>query len=84
MIENRNYVHYLILIIGIFVFSLLFIYFRYNVSAQIIVAAMGSSYYILWGIFHHAVLERLTDFIALEYALIGSFVFLILYLAISL
>lgn len=77
------FVHYLILFFGILITAVFFLYFRYNVTAQIVVVALCSLFYIGWGFVHHLLLGRLTKLIALEYILIGTFVFLLLYLSLG-
>lgn len=84
MLKENHVVHYFLLVLGIFVISVLFIFFRYNKVAEILLSAALSLYYILWGIVHHKIEGRLTQLVSLEYILIGSFVFLLLFTAITL
>lgn len=82
--QDRHLIHYLILLVGISVCAFLFVFFNHLVSTQIIVAAAGCLYYVLWGIIHHSVEGRLTTMITLEYVLIGSLVFLLFFSALYL
>ncbi len=84
MLKENHVVHYLLLVLGIFVISVLFIFFRYNRPAEILLSALLSIYYIIWGIIHHKIEGRLTQLISLEYILMGSFVFLLLFTALTL
>jgi hypothetical protein len=81
--EEKHLLHYLTLFVGLVLFVILFIWFKYNFTAQLIVAASGSIYYVLWGIIHHAIENRLTRAVALEYILLGTFVFLLLFTALN-
>lgn len=82
--QDRHLIHYFILLLGLAVFAVLFAVFNHLVFAQVIVAALGSLYYVLWGIIHHSIEGRLTSLIALEYILFGSLVFLLLFSALYL
>jgi hypothetical protein len=73
--EQHHILHYLILFIGLIVFSLLFFLFRYQTGTQIYIAFFGSVFYFAWGTVHHVVEGRLTKLIALEYFLISLLVF---------
>ena len=85
MSENEKHVlHYLVLIVGLVVTALVFFMFRYNTSLQSSIAGAGSLFYILWGIIHHALEKRLNKLVILEYFLLGSLVFILVYLALNL
>lgn len=76
-------IEYLILFVAIFVFLLLFFLFRFDKNALVIVSASGSVFYILWGIIHHVLRDRLNKSIFWEYIIFGSLVFLLLYTVLS-
>lgn len=76
-------IEYTILILGIVVFGVLFFQFRFDRSAELILMAMAAIFYAFWGMVHHMIEERLTVEIALEYILIGFFVFLLVLTALS-
>ncbi|MBI2620867.1 hypothetical protein HYW61_01415 [candidate division WWE3 bacterium] len=71
--------HYLILVLGLAVAGFFFVFFKYNILGQVVVSGLGSLYYSIWGVVHHTLEGRLTRLIALEYVLIGTFVFLLLF-----
>ncbi|OGC47215.1 hypothetical protein A2886_01035 [candidate division WWE3 bacterium RIFCSPHIGHO2_01_FULL_42_13] len=82
--KDKYLLHFAILLFGILVSAFFFVYFRFNSTAQAVVAGMGCIYYIGWGIIHHAVRGRLSRLIALEYILVGSLIFLLLLTSITL
>lgn len=84
MHEEKHVKHYLLLVVGIFVVAILFVFFKYNLEVQSILAFIGSLYYILWGIIHHIIERRITKLIALEYILVGVFVFALIFTALRL
>jgi uncharacterized membrane protein len=84
MHEEKHVKHYLLLVVGIFVVAILFVFFKYNLEVQSILAFIGSLYYILWGIIHHIIERRITKLIALEYILVGVFVFVLIFTALRL
>lgn len=75
--HEHHLTHYLTLILGLLATLFLFVYFKYNLTAQIIVSAVGCIYYALWGIVHHAIHNRLSAWVVVEYLLFGSLGFLI-------
>lgn len=81
--DNPHIVEYLILFSGLLLCFVFFILFRFNTTVQIIISFVGSVFYVLWGIIHHAIEERLSKFVVLEYALIGLFVFSLLFVVIG-
>lgn len=81
--KERHLLHYLILVLGLLVTVFLFVFFRYDNEWQIWISFFGSVFYAAWGIIHHAVEDRLTKSIALEYVLLSSFVFLVTFTALS-
>ncbi len=76
-------IHFSALLIGILISSYLFVYFEGNDFMQLAVSAIGCIYYMIWGIIHHAVRNRLTTIIAVEYILVGTLVFLVLLASIT-
>ena len=82
--EEYHLLHYLILFLGLAVFLICFRFFVYQENYQIIIAALGSMYYSVWGVLHHAYENRLTRFVVLEYVFIGLLAFLVLLLLITL
>ena len=76
--KDKYLVHLGILFAGAVTAAFFFNYFKYQPQAQTIVAAMGCIYYVGWGIMHHAVRNRLSRLITLEYILVGSLIFLLL------
>lgn len=81
--KDKYLVHLGILFAGILMASFFFNYFKYNTTAQIIISALGCIYYVVWGIIHHVVRNRLKRLIALEYVLVGSLIFFLLLLSLS-
>ena len=79
--EHR--LEYFILMIGVFVFVVLISMFRFNRGALIILAGAGSLFYILWGIIHNALREKLTRIVAYEYILFGILIFLLFFTVLS-
>ncbi len=82
--HEKHIVHYLVLFIGLVFFGFGFVYFKHNIETELFITAAASVFYVLWGIIHHAVENRLTRFIALEYVLFGSLIFFLLFTVISL
>ena len=74
---------YLILFTVILIFLLLFFIFRFDKKVLVVISALGSVFYILWGIIHHVLRDRFTKSILWEYVLFGSLVFLLLYTVLS-
>jgi len=75
---ERHLMEYLVLLVGLLLFSILFWYFSYNRSIQIAITGLASISYVLWGIIHHVVEGRLNRQVAMEYILVGTLVFLLL------
>ncbi len=78
--QEKHLTHYLILVSGLGILGFLFMLFRFNEVLQIIVGAIGCIFYILWGIFHHALEERVTKLILFEYISFGSLAFILMVL----
>ena len=81
--KNDHVLHYLILLLGLSVSAFFFVYFKFVPSSQLLALGIGSLYYCLWGIVHHALERRLTTLIALEYTLFGLLIFYLLFAASS-
>ena len=82
--EEYHLLHYLILFLGLSVFLICFRFFVYQEDYQIVIAALGSMFYSIWGVLHHAYEGRLTKLVVLEYVLFGLLSFLILVVLITL
>jgi len=80
---KEHLTEYIILFIALFIFLVLFIVFRFDRSAQTIISGAGSIFYILWGIIHHAIRERISRTIVWEYVLFGLLIFLLFYTVLS-
>ncbi|MBD3366139.1 hypothetical protein GF360_02220 [candidate division WWE3 bacterium] len=82
--HEKHIAHYSILISGLGLLGVLFILFRYNEPLQIFVGGLGCLFYILWGIFHHALEERITKLVVFEYVSFGllGLILLILFVTI--
>jgi hypothetical protein len=65
----------------IFVISL--VIFRYNRTAELFVGGFGALFYIAWGIIHHALEDRLSKEVVMEYVLFGTLAFLMLVFALN-
>jgi hypothetical protein len=81
--NEKELIEYIVLLVGLLVFFLLLIIFRYESFALKMVAMLGSLFYVVWGIIHHAADSRLTKSVILEYMFISSMVFLLFYLVLS-
>jgi hypothetical protein len=81
--KENELIEYLVLLLGMVMFFLLLIIFRYENFALKLVAMLGSLFYVAWGVIHHAADERLTRGVVAEYFFIGSMVFLLFYLVLS-
>ena len=81
--SEKELIEYVVLLVGLMVFFLLLIIFRYESFALKLVAMLGSLFYVVWGIIHHAADARLTKAVILEYMFISSMVFLLFYLVLS-
>ncbi len=81
--KSYKLVEYTVILLGITTFVALFFYVGNDKQLRIIITALAAVFYVLWGIIHH-ILEGRFDFqIALEYILIGFFVFLLVLTALS-
>ncbi len=78
--EESHFTHYSLLLGGLGLLGVLFILFKHNSAIQILVGGFGCLFYIIWGIFHHAIEERVTKFIVIEYMSFGLLAFLLMVL----
>ena len=81
--HERHLTHYLILIAGLGLLGFLFILFRFNETIQILVGAVGCIFYFFWGIFHHALEERVTKLVVFEYTAFGLLAFILMVLFVT-
>lgn len=81
MLKDKYTLHLFVLFVGLSVIAWLFVYFKFNIVAQTVLAFLGSIYYIVWGMFHHAASKRIDKMIVLEYILVGSLIFLLLFVS---
>lgn len=82
--HEKHSMHYLVLFIGLVFLGFGLLYFKHNKETELFITVSASVFYVLWGIIHHAVENRLTRFIAFEYVLFGSLIFFLLFTVISL
>jgi len=81
LFKDKYTLHLFILFVGLSIIAWLFTFFRFNTVAQTVLAFLGSIYYIVWGVFHHAAKKRIDKLIVLEYILVGSLIFLLLFIS---
>ncbi len=71
--EHRlHLVHYLVLIFILVLGFVLFMYFRYQPLKQLLIITVVDAAYLLWGIIHHYLEERLSWGVVTEYLLAGT------------
>ncbi len=80
-LKDKYTLHLFTLFIGLSIVAWLFVYFKFNMFVQIALAFAGSVYYIVWGVLHHAAKRRIDKMIVLEYILVGSIIFLLLFVS---
>jgi len=81
--QDVHLAHYLILVSGLGFLGVFFILFRFNEVLQILTGGIGCVFYIIWGIFHHALEERVTKLIIFEYVSFGLLAFLLMLLFVT-
>lgn len=81
-INNFKIFEYTFLAIGLISFVGFFWLFRFDDSKKIALLGIYALVYILWGIIHHKIDNRLSFSILAEYFLIALFVFLLVFTAI--
>jgi len=84
MHKDSHFYHYSFLVGGMILLGVLFVLFRYNSTIQILVGFLGCIFYAIWGIFHHALEDRVTKLIVLEYSLFSLVAFLLMVLFVTL
>lgn len=82
-LKKKHFIEYsLFFAVSIF-FLILFIVFSNNREMLKLVSGLVSCVYVLWGIIHSALEQRLTPTIVFEYVLFGVLAFLLLFVALS-
>lgn len=76
--SKQDITHYLVLVLGLIVFSVVFVVFKFQQVTQAYIAFFGSLFYAAWGILHHALEGRLNKVVALEYILLSALVFILI------
>jgi len=71
---KEHVIHYLILVLILAAALALFFIFRFHPVHQFIIVAGASLSYMVWGIMHHALEDRVTVEVMAEYFLIGGVV----------
>lgn len=80
---KEHFVEYVALLIGMAVFVVLLVIYRFDKDALLIISGVGSAFYVAWGILHYVLRKRLTRTIVYEYVLFGILVFLLLFTVLS-
>lgn len=83
MEHEKHLTHYVFLFMGLVLSVSLLIFFRFNRSAQLISGFFGAAFYVSWGIIHHALEDRLSKEIIIEYLLFGVLAFVMLFFALN-
>lgn len=81
--KERELLEYLVLMLGLLIFFVLLIVFRYERMTLKIVSMLASLFYLVWGIVHQAITGRIGRKVILEYFFISTMVFLLFYLFLS-
>lgn len=63
--------YYSLLIAVLAICTYLVIFFAHNVQVQILIVAVASFFYAIWGILHHYIMHDIHVKIVVEYVLIG-------------
>lgn len=85
-LHNKKYklIEYSVLLAGVVVYAALFLLvYKDNNSARLLISALAVLFYVLWGVVHHFLENRLTIEVALEYILIGFLTFLLVLVSLS-
>ncbi|RJR26404.1 hypothetical protein C4561_05435 [candidate division WWE3 bacterium] len=77
---ERNFLLYIVLLVGLLVFFVCILIFRYDRSALLATSFFGSSFYVIWGIIHHVLDGRLKKEVVAEYIFLGLVTFLLFYM----
>jgi len=75
MDPKEHLLHYLILFLILTLGLVGFVVFQFRPQVQLLVVGLTASGYILWGIIHHYIEDRLRWDVVGEYILIGILVF---------
>jgi len=78
MTSKEHLLHYLILFLILTLGLVGFVVFRFQPRAQLLVASLTIGGYVLWGVVHHYIEDRLRWEVVGEYFLIGLLVFVML------
>ena len=78
MDSREHLLHYLILFLILTLGLVGFVVFRFQPSAQLLAAGLTIGGYVLWGVVHHYIEDRLRWEVVGEYFLIGILVFVML------
>ncbi len=81
--HDSHLTHYIFLVLGLIVLGGLFVLFRYNPTLQILIGGVGTVFYIIWGILHHALEDRVTGLVVVEYVVFGTLAFLLMVLFVT-
>lgn len=81
MDPKEHLLHYLILFLILTAGLVGFVVFQFRPQLQLLVVGLTVSGYILWGIIHHHIEDRLRWDVVGEYILIGALVFIMFALA---
>jgi hypothetical protein len=76
-------IEYIFLLMGLLVFFMLTVIFSHNTVALKIIAFSAALFYLVWGLVHHGLRERLKLGIVLEYLFLGIMVVLLFYLVLG-
>jgi hypothetical protein len=82
-IKDSHLSHYAFLIVGMALLGVFFVLFKYNTSIQIFIGLLGCIFYTFWGIFHHALEDRVTELVVFEYVLFSLVAFLLMTLFVT-
>ena len=85
MMENlkEHRVEYFILVVAIIIFMFFIYIYRFDKGALITLTGIGSLFYVLWGIIHHWIRNKITKSVIFEYIIFALFAFLLFYTVLS-
>lgn len=72
MTNKKHIKHYLVLIVGLLVGTILFWLNMYNPAAKIYIAVLMGTFYVIWGVVHHRLHGDLYLSVVLEYLLFAT------------
>jgi len=82
--NSHHFIHFTVLIVGLLLTVFFFDYFSYSFVISSFVLFLGSLFYFVWGIVHHAIEDRVTAKIVLEYFSFSVFVFVLVMMTMAL